>query len=101
MAEAFFLHAHMRPGIGGALIVVIWEQAGLWINAAVGLVLLGLPTVIIHLLSAVSAEDQAGKGIGNASFIRAVNSLANLLRQLPCIRINDGFMRVFDQNPFL
>ena len=81
--------------------MVIGKQATHWVNAAIGLVLLGLPTVIIHLISAVSAEDQAGKGIGNSGFIRAVNSLANLLRQLPCIRINDGFMRVFDQNPFL
>lgn len=71
--------------------MVIVKQATHWVNAAIGLVLLGLPTMIIHLFPTVSTEDQASKRVGNAGFIRAVNGFANLLRQLPGIRINDGY----------
>ena len=79
-------------GIGRTIEKVRW--IGIILRAAFG-------AVIIHLLAAVGAVQKAGQRIRFAQRVMPPWRFPQLLRQLPCFCIHDGFMGVLENQPIL
>jgi hypothetical protein len=57
--------------------------------------------VVIHLFPTVGAVQKPGKGIGNTDGVDALRRFAELLCKLPRLPVNNGFMGVLEDQPFV